>query len=48
MVALAIGEAKKAFLEDRILAISECQGETQQLLVIADAGESVFSPLVGP
>jgi hypothetical protein len=36
MVALAVIETEKAFLQDWVAAVPQRQGETQQLLVVAD------------
>ena len=47
MVSLAIGEAKESLLEDRILAIPECQSKSKKLAVVADACQAIFSPLIG-
>ena len=47
MVSLTIGEAKEALLDDWIFAIPERQGEAQQLAIITDACQAIFSPLVG-
>ena len=41
-------EGEEAFLEKRVVAIPECQGKTDALLVVAEAGQSVFAPAVGP
>ena len=48
VVAFAVGQAEQPFLEDRVLAVPEGQGKTQDLMVIADPCESVLPPTVGP
>ena len=47
VVALAVGQTKQPFLEDGVLAVPERDGETEDLLVVGDAGEAVFSPSIG-
>ena len=47
VVALAVGQAEQAFLEDRVLAVPEGQGEAEPLLVVGDAGQAVLAPAVG-
>jgi len=46
-VAFAVGQAEEPFLQDRVLAIPEGQGKTQDLMVIRDPAESVLAPAVG-
>ena len=38
MVPLTIGEPKKAFLDDRISSIKECERKAQSLLLVGEAG----------
>ena len=47
VVALAVGQAEQAFLEDRVLAVPQGQGEAEPLLVVGDAGQAVLAPAVG-
>jgi hypothetical protein len=47
VVALAVGEAEEALLENRIGAVPECQGEAEDLLVVRDAAEPVLVPAIG-
>src|SRR5215831_14843275 len=47
VVALAIGESKKAFFQNRVCSIPKSEGKAQRLLIIANASESVFSPTIG-
>ena len=47
MVALAVGQAEEPFLEDRVLAVPEREGEAEPLLVVGDPGQSVFAPAIG-
>jgi hypothetical protein len=46
-VGLTIRQAKHAFFQDRILAVPQGHAEAQQLLMIADAGKIVLSPVIG-
>src|SRR5262245_5434488 len=48
VVRLAIVEAEKSLFEDGILAVPQGQREAENLLVVRDAGQSIFSPAVGP
>ncbi len=47
VVALAVGEAVEALLQDRITLVPQREGEAQPLLVVAQAAEPVLAPLVG-
>ena len=47
VVAFAVGQAEQAFLEDRVLAVPQGQGEAEPLLVVGDAGQAVFAPAIG-
>src|SRR5207245_116137 len=46
VVGLAVREAEHTFLEDRVLAVPQRNRKTKQLLVIADAGKTILSPVV--
>jgi len=46
VIALRIGKAKETFFEDWITPVPESEGETEPLMVIAEAGESIFAPTV--
>ena len=48
VVALTVGQAEEALLEDRVLAVPQGQRQAQALLVVADAGQAVLAPAVGP
>ena len=48
VVPLAVGEAERALLEDRVPLVPEGEGEAQALLVVGEAAEAVFTPPVGP
>ena len=48
VVALAVGEAEDPLLEDRVGAVPQRQREAQALAFVADAGEAVLAPAVGP
>src|SRR5262249_6064282 len=47
MVALAVGQAEEALLENRIAPVPERQGKTQTVMAIADTGNTVLIPAVG-
>src|SRR6202021_3902639 len=47
VVGLAIGQAEGTFFQDRVLAIPQGQTKAQQLVVIADAGKTIFAPVIG-
>ena len=47
MIAFAVGQPEQAFLKDRIFAIPQGQRETEALLVVGDAGQTIFSPALG-
>jgi hypothetical protein len=44
VVALAVRQTEEAFLEDWITAIPQGHTEAERLLVVADAGKTVFPP----
>jgi len=46
VIALRIGKAKETFFEDWITPVPESEGEAEPLMVIAEAGESIFAPTV--
>src|SRR5262249_4616335 len=47
VIALAVGQAEESFLENRVLAVPEGQGQAETLLVVRDAGQAVLAPAVG-
>ena len=47
VVALAVGEAEQALLQDRVLAVPQGERQAQALLVVGDAGDAVLAPAVG-
>src|SRR5882757_1873061 len=47
VIALAVGQAEHALLEDRVLAVPERQGKAQTLPVVAQPGDAVFAPVIG-
>ncbi len=47
VVGLTVRQAEHAFFEDGIFAIPQRHAEAQQLLIIADAGKTVFTPVIG-
>ena len=48
VVALGVGQPEGALLEDRVGAVPQRDREAQQLAVVAQAGDAVLTPLVGP
>ena len=48
VVALAVGEAEQALLQDRIAAVPKRQREAEPLLLVGNAGDAVLAPAVGP
>jgi hypothetical protein len=46
VIALRIGKAKETLFENWITPVPESEGETEPLMVIAEAGESIFAPTV--
>ena len=48
MVAFGVGQPEQALLHDRVLAVPHGQRETQPLPFVADAGQPVLAPAVGP
>jgi len=47
VVALAVGEAEQALLQDRIDAVPQREREAQALLVVAGPGDAVLAPAIG-
>src|SRR5271165_2650679 len=47
VVGLTVRQAEHAFFEDGVLAIPQGHAEAQQLLIIADAGKTILTPMVG-
>src|SRR5260370_24226115 len=46
VIAFAVGEAEETLLQNRILAIPQSDGKTEELPVIADAGQAIFTPVI--
>ena len=47
VIAFAVGQSEQPFLENRVLAVPQGQGEAEPLLVVGDAGQTVFTPAIG-
>ena len=47
VVALGVGQAEQALLEDRVLTVPQREGQAHEALVVADAGHAVLAPAVG-
>ena len=47
VVALGVGQAEQALLEDRVLTVPQRERQAHEPLVVADAGHSVLAPAVG-
>src|SRR6185437_4885697 len=48
VIALRAGQPEWPFLQDRVLAIPQCQPQAQPLLDVAEPGQPVLAPPVGP
>src|SRR5262245_3683033 len=48
MVGFTVGQPEQAFLENRILTIPQGQCEAEALVVIAQAGQPILTPAIGP
>src|SRR5262249_16922254 len=48
VVPLAVREPEQPLLQDRVAAVPERQREAESLGVVADAGQPVLAPAVGP
>src|SRR5713226_4429793 len=46
VITLAVGQTEEAFLENRVTAVPQREGQTEPLLVVADAGEPVLAPAI--
>ena len=46
VVALAVGQAEQAFLEDRVLAVPQGQRKAEPLMVVGDPGQAVLTPAI--
>src|SRR3984885_5494717 len=46
VIALTVGQAEKPLLQDRVLSIPQRQRETQPLLLVADARQTVLAPAI--
>ncbi len=48
VIALRIGEAGEALLQDRVSTVPQRHGQAEPLAVVAHAGDTVFAPAIGP
>src|SRR5215472_2147948 len=46
VIGLAVGQAERPLLEDRILAVPQRQRKTQPLVIVAETGEAVLAPVI--
>src|SRR5215475_7609953 len=46
VVAFAVRQAEQTLLEDRILAVPQTDAQAEPLLVIADPGKTILSPVI--
>src|SRR4029077_16632922 len=46
VVAFGVGQAKEALLENRVVAVPQCEREAELLGVVGDAGQAVLAPVV--
>jgi hypothetical protein len=47
VVALGVGQAEGALLQDRVLPVPQGEGEAEPLLVVGKPGQPIFAPVVG-
>jgi hypothetical protein len=47
VISFAVCESEETLLEDRIIAIPECQRKAKPTLFIANPSETIFTPSVG-
>ena len=47
VVALAVGQTEEAFFQDRVPAVPQRERETEDLVIIGDACQPVFAPVIG-
>ena len=47
VVRLVVGQSKEPLLEDGIPPVPQGQGEAEALLIVGDAGQTVFAPTIG-
>jgi len=43
VIALAVGQAEQALLEDRVLAVPQGKGKAEPLVVVAEPGEAILA-----
>ena len=48
VIALAVGQAERPLLQDRILAVPQDQRKTQPLVIVTETGETILAPVIGP
>src|SRR5262249_6532688 len=48
VVAFAAGQGEQSFLQERIAAVPEREGEADALVAITNAGQAVLVPSIGP
>src|SRR5271156_2360942 len=46
VIGLAVRQAECALFENRVLAVPERHAKAQQLLVVADAGKTILTPVI--
>src|SRR5437588_9801678 len=47
VIAFAVRQAEEPLLENRVLAVPQCQREAEVLFIIGNTGDAVFTPAVG-
>ena len=47
VIALAVGQAERPLLQDRILAVPQDQRKTQPLVIVTETGETILAPVIG-
>ena len=48
MVAFAVGQPEEPLFQDRIFSVPHSYREAQYLVVIADSGQPILTPAIGP
>src|SRR5215831_7376967 len=47
VIAFAIGETKNTFLQNGVFSVPEGQRQTEALMIVAEAGNGIFTPTIG-
>src|SRR6516162_6795005 len=47
VIGLAVGQPERPFLDYRVLAVPQGQRKTQPLVIVAETGETILTPVIG-